>query len=183
MTKTKVLFLYIKCYFYTTDECQTVQIIILTLKLSIAFISLLLVISSCGETQKESKKTPEEPKVMTDEDSLDAKIDSMEIESDIDMSLVDDAIKDDFLTGLKDIEDEYGKQWPFCTCAVKNDSINKAFQGELSDVQFSKLSDRFDVIDKKCKAFITQNPNQTPEDRAKHEKKVRDCLKAEGIYN
>ena len=52
---------------------------------------------------------------------------------------------------------------------------------ELSDSDFERLSSRFDVIDKKCKAFLAQNPNLTPDDRAKHEKKVRDCLKAVGV--
>ena len=83
------------------------------------------------------------------------------------------------LKNLAEIEKKHGQQWDFCTCVLKNDSINKAFMKKLSDEAFDELSLRFDVIDAKCKAFLAQNPNQTPGDRAKHEKKVRDCLRAE----
>lgn len=109
-------------------------------------------------------------------DSLDKKI-----ISDYDMSTVDKKNSKEFKQSLVKIEKEHGEQWDFCTCVVKNDSINKAFSKKVSDKDFDRLSDRFDEIDQKCKAFLAQNPNHTPEERAKHEGKVRKCLKEAGI--
>jgi hypothetical protein len=151
------------------------------LKITIAFISLLLILFSCGEKSKDSKPDEVKVEIMTEDDSLTATKDSLHIKSEMDMSLVDPKDRKEFLKNLAEIEKKHGEQWDFCTCVLKNDSINKAFMKELSDEAFDKLSLRFDVIDAKCKAFLAQNPNQTPDDRAKHEKKVRDCLRAEGI--
>jgi len=104
-----------------------------------------------------------------------------QIISDYDMSTVDKKNKKEFKENLVKIEKEHGEQWDFCTCVVKNDSINKAFSKQVSDKEFDRLSDRFDEIDQKCKAFLAQNPNTTPDERAKHEKKVKKCLKEAGI--
>ena len=103
------------------------------------------------------------------------------IKSNYDMSLVDDNHSQEFMESLVEIEKKYGEQWDFCTCVIKNDSINKAFSQPVSDAEFDKLSARFDVIDEKCKAFLVQNPNVTPEERAEHERKVKKCLKEAGI--
>lgn len=82
------------------------------------------------------------------------------------------------------IEEKYGEQWDFCNCVVKGDSINKAFsKPNLPDAEFDRLSDRFDEIDEKCQAFRVQDANRTPEQRDKHEKKVRKCLRDAGIKN
>lgn len=82
------------------------------------------------------------------------------------------------------IEEKYGEQWDFCNCVVKGDSINKAFsKPNLPDVEFDRLSDRFDEIDEKCQAFRVQDANRTPEQREQHEKKVRKCLRDAGIKN
>lgn len=105
----------------------------------------------------------------------------VEIKSDYDMSTVDSENLADFQQSLAKIEAEHGVQWDFCTCVIKNDSINKAFAKEVSDAEFDRLSERFDEIDQKCKAFLAQNPNSTPEERAIHEKKVKKCLKEAGI--
>lgn len=102
-------------------------------------------------------------------------------QSNYDMSLVDDKHSQEFMESLVEIEKKYGEQWDFCTCVIKNDSINKAFSQPVSDAEFEKLSARFDVIDEKCKAFLVQNPNVTPEERAEHERKVKKCLKEAGI--
>lgn len=85
------------------------------------------------------------------------------------------------MESLIEIEKKYGEQWDFCTCVIKNDSINKAFSKPVSDSEFDRLSERFDVIDEKCKAFLVQNPNVTPEERVEHERKVKKCLKEAGI--
>ena len=101
--------------------------------------------------------------------------------SNIDISEVDEKHSEEFVESLIEIEKKYGEQWDFCTCVIKNDSINKAFSNPVSDQEFDRLSARFDVIDEKCKAFLVQNPNQTPEERANHEKKVKKCLKEAGV--
>lgn len=101
--------------------------------------------------------------------------------SNIDMSNVDDKHSEEFMHSLIDIEKKYGEQWDFCTCVVKNDSINKAFSKPVGDAEFDRLSARFDVIDEKCKAFLVHDPNITPEERTNHERKVKKCLKEAGI--
>lgn len=104
-----------------------------------------------------------------------------QIISDYDMSTVDKKNSKEFKQNLVNIEKQFGEQWGFCDCVIKNDSINKAFSKQVSDKEFDRLSDRFDEIDMKCKAFLAQNPNTTPEERAIHEKKVKKCLKEAGI--
>lgn len=74
------------------------------------------------------------------------------------------------------IEKKYGEQWDFCTCVVANDSINKAFEKNVSDKQAEKLMARWEHVENKCKEFLTQ-PNTTPEERAIHEKRVKKCLR------
>ena len=71
---------------------------------------------------------------------------------------------------------KYGEQWDFCNCVLKNDSINKALEKTLTDKQTDKLMARWEYVDTKCKEFLTA-PNTTPEQRAKHEWKVKQCLK------
>ena len=80
------------------------------------------------------------------------------------------------------IEEKYGEQWDFCDCVIKGDSINKAFsKPNLPDLDFERLSKRFDVIDQKCQAFRIQDANRTPEQREMHERKVKKCLREAGV--
>ena len=74
------------------------------------------------------------------------------------------------------IVEKYGEQWDFCSCVIKNDSINKAFEKNLTDKQSEKLMIRWEYVENKCKEFLT-NPNTTPEEREAHEFKVKRCLK------
>jgi hypothetical protein len=46
---------------------------------------------------------------------------------------------------------------------------------EASDAQFDAVMERSEYIDSKCKGLLIQ-PNATPEDRMKHENKVKKCL-------
>lgn len=95
------------------------------------------------------------------------------------MDNVDPKLRAEFKVSLAQIEKKHGIQWDFCTCVMANDSLDKAAKNpNLSDADFDKIMERFDVVEEKCKAFRIQNPNQTPEERARHEKKVSDCLKA-----
>ena len=76
---------------------------------------------------------------------------------------------------------KYGEQWDFCTCVVANDSINDAFEkGNMTPKQEEKLMARWEYVDTKCKELLT-TPNTTPEERAKHDKKVMKCLKQNGL--
>ncbi len=73
------------------------------------------------------------------------------------------------------IEATYGEQWEFCDCVIKNDSVNKAVETSVSDADFDRVMARMDVIEQHCKSMLAQ-PNTTPEEREKHERKVRKCL-------
>ena len=75
---------------------------------------------------------------------------------------------------------KYGEQWDFCTCIVKNDSITDAFEKKLTPQQEEKLMARWEYVDNKCKELTTFD-NTTPEERAKHEKRVNKCLKENGL--
>ncbi len=80
------------------------------------------------------------------------------------------------------IEIKYGEQWDFCSCIIKNDSINKAFKNKLSPEQEDKLIDRWDFVDSKCKELTTFD-NTTPEERAIYQNKVSQCLKNARLKN
>lgn len=76
----------------------------------------------------------------------------------------------------EEIVKKYGTQWDFCTCVRKNDSVNTAMLADdVSDDKMDALFERSSHIDKKCKGLLIQ-PNATPEDRAKHQTKVKKCL-------
>lgn len=74
------------------------------------------------------------------------------------------------------IEKVYGAQWDFCDCVVKNDSIEKAIFATDDDAQLDLILARMEVVDQHCKGLLT-TANTTPDDRAKHERKVKRCLK------
>jgi hypothetical protein len=76
---------------------------------------------------------------------------------------------------------KYGEQWDFCTCVVANDSINDAFEkGGMTPKQEEKLMARWELVDTKCKELLT-TPNTTPDERARHDKRVMKCLKQNGL--
>ncbi|MFT5860207.1 MAG: hypothetical protein ACI865_002315 [Flavobacteriaceae bacterium] len=142
------------------------------------FLVTVIFLVSCNSEVKDSESNIDVDRDSTDQVDIDS-TDTIETISDYNFDGIDPKLRGEFKESLAKIEEQHGVQWDFCTCVVKNDSINIAFQqANLPDKQFDRLSNRFDVIDQKCKAFLAQNPNQTPDDRAIHEKKVRDCLKA-----
>jgi hypothetical protein len=139
-------------------------------------VSILLVACSSNE----EGKAP----VVEVESYGDATVDSLvgEIESDYDMSDIDPDQRQEFAENLIKIEKEDGIQWDFCKCVVKNDSLDKAFkQDGLSDLRVDDLMKRLDFIEIKCQAYLIQNTQITPDQRADHEKKVQDCLKEAGL--
>lgn len=80
---------------------------------------------------------------------------------------------------LSKIEKKYGEQWDFCQCVVANDSIDRAIKKmtDFESPEAEKLLERFEIVSTKCQAFLGMDGNRTPEERAKHEKKVKKCLK------
>ena len=131
------------------------------MKNNLIVLILVALLVACGDGGSDHKKEqPKQIEPMTAADSLDAKKDSLHIQSDYDMSTVEDKNKEEFLENLAGIEKKFGEQWDFCTCVVKNDSINKAVQ-QAGDDEFNQLLERFDYIEKKCKAFLTQSSNIT----------------------
>lgn len=80
---------------------------------------------------------------------------------------------------LAKIEKKYGEQWGFCECVVANDSIDKAVKNivDFETPQAEKLLERFEYVSTKCQAFLGMDASRTPEERQKHEKKVKKCLK------
>ena len=78
------------------------------MRITFAFISLIIILSSCGN-EDVAEAEPEKATPMTSEDSLTTTMDSMDIKSEIDMSLVDKENRADFLEALVDIENQYGE--------------------------------------------------------------------------
>jgi tetrahydromethanopterin S-methyltransferase subunit G len=96
------------------------------------------------------------------------------------MGTVDADDRQEFKENLAQIEKEHGEQWDFCTCVIKNDSINKAVH-TAPDSEIDRLFNRLEEIEQKCQAFLVQSKNATPEERQAHEKKVKKCLKDAGV--
>ncbi len=88
----------------------------------------------------------------------------------------------EFRENLQKIEKKYGEQWDFCTCVIANDSVNTALMKDrISDAEFDRLDKRSGVIMQKCQAFLGLDPSRTPEERARHEARIKKCLKEAGI--
>lgn len=141
-----------------------------------------MMVSCVQDTNANTSDIEDGDKVDTLKVDDDLTLDTTEFKSEYDLGQVAEKDREEFKENLKKIEEEHGAQWDFCTCMVKNDSINKAFQNpNLSDAEVDKLMVRFDEIEVRCKASLAQDPNQTPEDRLEHEEKVRNCLKEAGL--
>lgn len=144
-------------------------------------IIVLIFLNSCKDTDTSIEITSNDGVDLIDSAKVDD-LDTVAIISNYDMSEVESKNIFEFKENLVKIEEEFGEQWDFCICVVKGDSINKAFMNpDLPDGEFENLSNRFDYIDDKCKAFRIQNPSITPEERAAHEYKVKKCLKEAGL--
>jgi hypothetical protein len=140
----------------------------------------LIIIVSCKSDPKPPDVTPDDTD-STDMVGLDS-LDTVSLISDYKMKDVDPKLRAEFRRSLVKIEAKHGIQWDFCTCVIKNDSLNKALQKpNLPDKIFDVLLIRSDTIEQRCQAFLAQNVDTTPDQRALHEKKVRDCLKAAGV--
>lgn len=145
-------------------------------------ILLLFLIVSCS-TDQENTDTVILDAAARERDSIAQLEDSLDqiIASDYDMSMVDERKRKDFKENLIQIEKEFGEQWNFCECVVKKDSASKALlEDGISDAHFEKVWARSEYIDNKCKAFDVQGDQRTPEERARREKNIKDCLRAAG---
>ena len=153
------------------------------MKRVLSFILFVALVSCGGQEQP-----IEEPVVLDDDarqaDSIAQLEDSLDniIESDYDMSMVDEKKRKDFKENLIRIEQEHGEQWDFCVCAVKKDSAEKALLADgISDEHFEVVWARSEWIDKKCQAFDVQSDQHTPDQRAKRKKDIEDCLRDAGV--
>jgi hypothetical protein len=144
----------------------------------ILFILGLISLVSCGSDKDSDQDAGKNGKDSLDVSKIDGH-DTLKIKSDYGMGTVDVKERKEFRENLVKIEKKHGIQWDFCSCVVANDSINTVLKvANLPDSKLDKLLDRLTVVEEKCQAFLVQSPDRTPDERARHEKKVRDCLKA-----
>lgn len=140
------------------------------LKITSIFALLTFLIFSC------KNETNPLNNLKTKEDTDSSEIDSIKIIKDSPKKIEIINEKAEKVENHTKIVEKYGEQWDFCSCVIKNDSINKAFEKNLSDNQSEKLMVRWEFVENKCKEFLT-TPNTTPEEREAHELKVKRCLK------
>lgn len=148
------------------------------MRASLLLLTLILVIS-CKSDSSEVIDNETNDTDTTSQTTGSEALDTANIESEYDMSTVDGKDKREFIETLAKIEKEHGVQWDFCRCVVVNDSLNKAVKDPNADLD--EILTRMDEVEEKCKAFLAQNPDRTPEERIRHEKKVKKCLKAAGV--
>ena len=137
--------------------------------------SLLLFACKNNEECKECEEEQlaiEVPKVIekkSDQEIADIKADEKAISEGKNVDI-------NFKENKKKIVEKFGEQWTFCACVRANDSLDKLIKSgaELNDA----FMNRFDEVDKKCKAFLVMSNNSTPDERKAHNKKTKDCLKS-----
>lgn len=135
---------------------------------------LIVFLTGCKSDNPESDN-PQETDSLEVNDSTDngeEDLDSLQMEDTVEVVYEDPAVQE----AHEEIVKKFGTQWDFCTCVQKSDSVNTALM-EASDKVFDAIMERSEFIDSKCKGLLIQ-PNATPEDRAKHEIKVKKCLDA-----
>lgn len=134
------------------------------------FLSFNLLLVACSGTETDEIVQEETTEVTQNEEVL--------VQEDLSkkVPLVNEGVDVNFKENKKKIEKKYGDQWDFCRCALANDSLDKVVKSGIDlDDNFMK---RFEEIDNKCKAFLVMSPNNTPEERDLHERKIKECLKA-----
>lgn len=136
---------------------------------SILVLFSILIVSCKNEPKQVENKT-------TTTDSTEVKTDSIIEVKDSPKKLEIINEKAEKKENHEKIVEKFGEQWDFCSCVIKNDSINNAFEKNLTDKQSEKLMARWEYVENKCKEFLT-TPNTTPEERLEHELKVKRCLK------
>ena len=144
------------------------------MKLSLfLLLTSMLFLVSC-KNQEECQECQEEPMVQEDAPKEEPKENTVEPDP-MEEEVIDETVDVNYTENKKKIEEKFGDQWTFCRCVKANDSLDKLIKsGADLDDSFMKT---FDEVDTKCKAFLVMSPNQTPEDRDKHEEKIKNCLK------
>lgn len=133
----------------------------------IYLLGCLGIVISCNSSHKSNVKNQIQKDSITNSNKDDSLEDGIKEHYEIDQAKTNEKI----------IQKEYGIQWDFCDCIVKNDSIQKAIDlaGDIDDSEFEALMNRFEEIDQHCKSIIA-SPSTTPDDRIKHERRVKKCL-------
>lgn len=132
---------------------------------------LSFILFACGEKGKEEVAFNEQITAPSESSS-----DSIMPDLSKDIAMINKNVDKDFVENKKKIEKTFGQQWDFCRCIKVNDSLDRLIKSGI-EVDDTFLAS-FEEVDTKCKAFLVMNPNQTPEERALHEKKVQKCLKS-----
>lgn len=135
---------------------------------------LIVFLTGCKSDNPESDN-PQETDSLEVNDSTEngeQDLNTLQMEDTVEVVYEDPAVQE----AHEEIVKKFGTQWDFCTCVQKSDSVNTALM-EASDEAFDAIMERSEFIDSKCKGLLIQ-PNATPEDRAKHEIKVKKCLDA-----
>lgn len=135
---------------------------------------LIVFLTGCKSDNPEND-SPQETDSLEVNDSTEngeQDLDTLQMEDTVEVVYEDPAVQE----AHEEIVKKFGTQWDFCTCVQKSDSVNTALM-EASDDAFDAIMERSEFIDSKCKGLLIQ-PNATPEDRAKHEIKVKKCLDA-----
>lgn len=142
------------------------------MKIFVTFLTFLIILSACNVSETETVENLENDsnQSVNDLNPVDSLISDMIDTNDL-MDLSSDP---DVKEAQVEIIKKFGEQWDFCTCIVKSDSVNSALM-EASDDDFDKVMERSEYIDSKCKGLLIQ-PNDTPDERALHEKRVKKCL-------
>ena len=143
----------------------------------LSFLSLLSLffVLSCNSAPENESDNDIDTTIVAEIDTTSIEIDTTSVLPD---SLQKGGYVDEAEEVEKEIEKKFGKQWDFCDCVVKTDSVNKALEkmDGLTEEESNKLFDRWDEVDLHCKELITA-PNTTPDERAKHKRKVKKCLR------
>ena len=138
-------------------------------RIYLPLVSICFVLLSCNSNEE---TLPAED-LVTDSLQTEVENDSLLNQEEVTVDVVSN--DPDVQEAHEEIVKKYGEQWDFCTCIVKSDSVNTALM-EAPDELFDQIMERSEYIDSKCKGLLIQ-PNATPEERAKHEKRVKKCLK------
>ena len=121
---------------------------------------VLIVLFSCSQENKKKEDSDKITPVDIKKDSVNTLLDTSDKKSPESLEL---------------IEKKYGKQWSFCACVKKKDSINKLLSRSLSEKQLDEILDASTTIDKKCKNLFNYDASN-PKQRIRHLKKIEDCM-------
>jgi len=139
----------------------------------------ILTITSCNTTEPKNEVSELDTKLINS--TIDT-TSTIEVDTTTTSVLADSLVQAGYVDEEEEtkniIEEKFGVQWDFCDCVVKSDSVNKAIEnmGDLTDEETDILIARWDEVDSHCKEMIS-GPNNTPEERKRHERKVRKCLR------